>query len=878
MKTKRFTLLLAVSLGAAGFLTAAPLADDIRSAVQQVRASDGVQPRQPFYLLEQAVPKAAGDVEQRLQLAKLLVEVVTAPDTTPAARTVLCQHLAKVAGEAERPLLSKLLADPATAADARIALGEAVGPPAKPEAEAAYLARVSDAKPSVRVAALAALAAFYPKAAVAACAKALRDPAPSVAATAIQRLARLDGAALAAELSALAPPRQALALDALAEGKVAAARDTAARLTDSPDEAVKQAAVRALGVVGDAGSVALLARLGAADALAQLNAVHVDEALLKVIAAAGGPASPHAAGARVVAMSAAVARGIPGLTPVLLRAAADADATVRTTALKLLGRSGEVSAYPQLVAQLGGADGEAVEDAALLMGRRMTDRAARLAPLLARLQGGEMPSAVRIAVLRVVAPLGGEDALAPVRAGLASADAAVRDAAVRALAAWPDPAAVPELRNVEGDAKASAVHRTLATRALDRLAASWTRYAALAYLDCGPANAAAGKEGVTLRVAAGKAWIFAEQPDGTVAYDGNEVVVEAAGLKPGRAYQLGFSWWDYDANGRVQSVWVGGQQVLAKTALPAWKGKQETAATLAVAIPAAAVKDGKATIRFRREAASNAVVGEVWVTDAASSRGTGILPVSQGPSGVAHDRQDAHATAIAPPAVKANAGAAKKVLLVTGLEYPGHPWRQTAPALAGILAQDKRLEVSLTEDPRTLAQPTLGAYDVIVLNYQNHEVSAPEGALANLKKAVEGGKGLVLFHFACGAFIDWPTKTVAADFGVIAGRVWNPKLRGHDPRGPFRVHIADASHPITQGLSDFDTEDELYTCLDGSAPIQILATATSKVDHKAYPMAFVLTPGTGRTFHCVLGHDLKALNDAVGALYRRGTAWAAGLE
>jgi type 1 glutamine amidotransferase/HEAT repeat protein len=844
-------------------LSAAPLSDDIREAVRQVRASDGVQPRQPFYLLEQDVPKAAGDAEQRQQLAKLLAEAVAAKDTAPAARTVLCQHLAKVAGEAERPLLGKLLADPATAADARIALGEAVGPPAQPEAAAVYLAGAADAKPSVRVAALSSLAAFYPRAAVPVCVKALRDPDAAVAATAVRRLARLDGGALVAELAALDAPRQALALDALAEAKVAAARDTAARLTDSPDEAVRQAAVRALGVVGDAGSVALLAQLGAADALARLNAANVDAALLKVIAAAGGQAS-----ARAVAMSAAVARGIPGLTPVLLRAAADADATVRTTALKLLGRSGEMSAYPQLVTLLGGAGGEAVEDAVRMMGRRMTDRAARLAPLLARVQGGQAPAEVHIAVLRVVAPLGGEDALAPVRAGLASADAAVRDAAVRALAAWPDPAAVPALRNVEGDEKASAVHRTLATRALDRLASSWTRYAALAYLDCGPANVAAGKEGVTLRVAAGKAWTFAEQPDGTVAYDGNEVVVEAAGLKPGRAYQLGFSWWDYDANGRVQSVWVGGQQVLAKTALPAWKGKQETAATLTVALPAAAVKDGTATIRFRREAASNAVLGEVWVTDAASSRGAGVQPVEHG--------RDAHATE--PPVVKANAGASKKVLLVTGLEYPGHPWRQTAPALAEALAQDKRLEVSLTEDPRTLAQPTLNTYDVIVLNYQNHEVPAPEGALASLKQAVEGGKGLVLFHFACGAFIDWPTKTVAADFGVIAGRVWNPKLRGHDPRGPFRVRITDTTHPITKGFSDFDTEDELYTCLDGDAPIQVLATATSKVDHKEYPMAFTLTPGKGRTFHCVLGHDLKALNPAVNALYRRGTVWAAGLE
>lgn len=233
---------------------------------------------------------------------------------------------------------------------------------------------------------------------------------------------------------------------------------------------------------------------------------------------------------------------------------------------------------------------------------------------------------------------------------------------------------------------------------------------------------------------------------------------------------------------------------------------------------------------------------------------------------------------IAEPVIRFNKGGEKKVLLVTGLEYPGHPWRETAPMLAGFLAQDKRLEVSYIEDPRILAQSVLNSYDVIVLNYQNHQVPAPDGALANLKRVVEDGKGLVLMHFACGAFIDWETKVVNTEFAEIAGRVWNPNLRGHDPRGLFRVQITDTDHPITKGLTDFDTDDELYTCLDGTLPIQVLATAKSKVDQKDYPMAFVLTPGKGRTFHCVLGHDLKALNDTVGELYRHGTLWTARLE
>lgn len=213
-----------------------------------------------------------------------------------------------------------------------------------------------------------------------------------------------------------------------------------------------------------------------------------------------------------------------------------------------------------------------------------------------------------------------------------------------------------------------------------------------------------------------------------------------------------------------------------------------------------------------------------------------------------------------------------RVLLVTGVDHPAHDWHKTAPVLAQQLRQDPRMEVRVLEDPHFLDSAAINGYDVIVLHFMNWQVPAPaEPARSNLKQFVEGGKGLVLVHFACGAWQDWP------EFISLAGRVWDPKLRAHDPRGSFRVEIVNREHPITKGLNSFDTEDELYTCLNGDRPVEILATARSKVDGKDYPMAFVLDCEKGRVFHCVLGHDAKALENAsVGELYRRGTAWAAG--
>ena len=214
------------------------------------------------------------------------------------------------------------------------------------------------------------------------------------------------------------------------------------------------------------------------------------------------------------------------------------------------------------------------------------------------------------------------------------------------------------------------------------------------------------------------------------------------------------------------------------------------------------------------------------------------------------------------------------ILLITGIDYPGHVWRQTAPALRAQLEQDPRLTVTVVEDPRFLDSPSLTNYAAVVLHFQNWETPGP-GATAreNLRRHVANGGGLVSVHFACGAWYgEWP------EFQNIVGRVWHgPNGPQHDPRGPFMVRIVDKDHPVTRGLTDFETDDELYTCLTGDAPIHVLADANSKVDKKDHPMAFVREHGKGRVFLTTLGHDVKAFsNSSVPQLIRQGCAWAAG--
>lgn len=216
-----------------------------------------------------------------------------------------------------------------------------------------------------------------------------------------------------------------------------------------------------------------------------------------------------------------------------------------------------------------------------------------------------------------------------------------------------------------------------------------------------------------------------------------------------------------------------------------------------------------------------------------------------------------------------------RILLVTGVDYPGHKWRETAPTLKRILEADQRLEVRLVEDPHFLDSATLTNYAAVLLHFQNWEVAGPGAAAReNLRRYVETGGGLMSVHFACGAWHgEW------TEFQNLVGRVWHG-LNGpqHDPRGPFRVKIVDHAHPVTRGLSDFETDDELYTCLTGTAPIHLLAQAKSNVDQKDHPMAFVREYGKGRVFLTTLGHDVKAFtNSAVPQLLRQASAWTAKL-
>jgi|GEM_PF-518094 len=829
-----------IALLMTGVVGAATVPENIKEAVKKIQVTNGFEPREPFFTMEIALPKMIGDAEQCREMATILKVALAAPETTAPAKTILHQYLLKVDAQAEAKPLGE-----AFASGVYVKMSEE-----------ACLKLLSSAEASERLAGLIEYVGGYPKAASKACAGAVRDSSGPVRATAIRCLGRLDGKALAKIVPDLSGDDRMIALEAIDENRIREARASVREWAKAGDVH----AVSALSVIGTAEDVDIFVQVPGGDkAIAQMTQKGVDAKIAELL-----KTTPRAE-TRVALLNAYALRDGSALAEQCGVAANDTDQAVRLTAFRLLGKNADATGFPLLVSKLGGPDTEAVENATRLMVRRLGEDTKFLEPLLKRMKDSE---AVQDAVLKVLSVFKDDAALAAV------VQALPRDAAVRALCAWQTGNAGETLEKIKGDAGMSSTHRALAERALTRLGSSITRAKALVYLDCRKeSKTAKGKEGVVLEQVNGSSWTFEDSVEGTVAFDGSEVSFSVTGLKKGQNYKVFWSWWDYDATTRIQSVWAGPSQLLPATPLPS-RVQQKTSETLSAVVPASAIEKGSFLLRFKQEGGVNVVVSEIWLTE--TDETAQPVTITRETKAVVAAEVPAVLTA---PEVRANAGAQKKILILTGMEHHNN-WQQITPILVEAFAKDKRLEVSVSENPAIMTQAAvLAKYDGTVMLYNNSDQKpAPEGALANLKKAVEGGKGLVLVHFTSGAFHDWKTNTGSPVFAELAGRVWNPQLRGHDPHGTFTVNIVDKEHFITKGMTDFEQTDELYTCLEGSVPIHVVASGVSKVDQKIYPLAFVLTPGKGRTFHCALGHSPAAFNAQTLELFTRGVQWSIGLD
>ena len=86
----------------------------------------------------------------------------------------------------------------------------------------------------------------------------------------------------------------------------------------------------------------------------------------------------------------------------------------------------------------------------------------------------------------------------------------------------------------------------------------------------------------------------------------------------------------------------------------------------------------------------------------------------------------------------------------------------------------------------------------------------------------------------------------------------------HPPIQPFRVRVADPTHPLVAGIEEFDTDDELYLCAIHGKLHELLVTSfTGKAtgfvvedwpDDTPRPVYYLHKVGTGEVLYLNLGH------------------------
>ncbi len=248
------------------------------------------------------------------------------------------------------------------------------------------------------------------------------------------------------------------------------------------------------------------------------------------------------------------------------------------------------------------------------------------------------------------------------------------------------------------------------------------------------------------------------------------------------------------------------------------------------------------------------------------------------------------------------ADAPLKVLIVDGQNV--HDWKATTPVLKSLLEDSGLFTVDVATSPPKGAdmsnfQPDFAKYDVVVSNYQGAEW--PEETKQAILEYVRDGGGLVIYHFACAAFPNWPEWNEMIGLGGWGGRneKHGPYARwkdgkvvldhspgrggGHGPMQAFAVDVRSPDHPITKGLPPrfAHVEDELYGWLRGPAKnLTVLATAFAPKEKggadEHEPVLFTVKYGRGRVYQNALGHLPEQLKSvAFIATFLRGCEWAA---
>ncbi|MDR8393643.1 ThuA domain-containing protein [Aliifodinibius sp. S!AR15-10] len=196
-------------------------------------------------------------------------------------------------------------------------------------------------------------------------------------------------------------------------------------------------------------------------------------------------------------------------------------------------------------------------------------------------------------------------------------------------------------------------------------------------------------------------------------------------------------------------------------------------------------------------------------------------------------------------------------VLFLGHDSEHHNSEAYAPLLASGLADDG-IHFTYTEDPADLNEENLAKYDALML-YANHDsiTTSQEQALLDF---VASGRGFLPIHSASYCFRN------SEAFVELVGA----QFMEHGT-GTFTAEIVNSDHPVTDGLSEFETWDETYVHDKHNQDRTVL------MEREDEPWTWIRTHGNGRVFYTAYGHDERTWsNEGFHELVKAGIVWSVG--
>jgi len=307
----------------------------------------------------------------------------------------------------------------------------------------------------------------------------LRTDSPPMVEIALRAARQIPGPevteALVAELNKAKPVVQILLIKVLADRKDPAAYAAIKALAASDTASVRIESLKVLGELGDATAVPILLKAAAAKgdeaaiALAGLRILKgdgVDEAIMAGMKSAKDDMRPELINVL------ADRRCIPAI-PIFLEQARDGNPTVARAALRGLGSLCSCQGLPKVIDALVETSDQAVREEALraviaITRRTLPRHESEITGLiLQRLEDVDSVPA-KCVLMRALPAAPGEGSLKWLQDASTDADGQIRDAAVRTIADYPDPAAAEALLNIFKSTK-DKTHRIIALRGCIRL-------------------------------------------------------------------------------------------------------------------------------------------------------------------------------------------------------------------------------------------------------------------------------------------------------------------------------------------------------------------------------------------------------------------------